>query len=108
MKFPRVAATTTAALAVALAAPAASPAASALTQSLGEATVGSSLKALSTLAGRGNSSCVASTQASNPFAAWGDSADYVPAPGGSFESGAPHQWTTAGRRRSPRRTSHGA
>lgn len=96
LKTPRVAASITATLALALAVPAAAPAASALSQSAGEATLGSFVKALNTASGRGDASCVASTQITHPFAQWGDSANYVEAPGGSFESAEAHPWSTAG------------
>ena len=39
--------------------------------------------------------CVADHALSNPFAAWGDQADYALAPGGDFESGAAG-WTLTG------------
>ncbi len=96
MKTSRVATSLAASVALVLAAPAVAPAASAVTQSVGETTLGSFAKALNTLSGRGDASCVASTQVSNPFAQWGDKANYVEAPGGSFEPGSTHPWTSAG------------
>lgn len=96
MTIPRIAACITATFTLAMSAPASAPAASALSQSASEATFGSFAKALSTVTGRGDASCVASTTITHPFAQWGDTANYVEAPGGSFESDAAHPWSTAG------------
>jgi hypothetical protein len=93
---PRAAASIAATAAVVLLAPASSFAASALTQSAGETTLGTVSKALNTLAGRTDGSCIASTDAFQAFAPWGDRANYVEAPGGSFEANAPSSWTTTG------------
>lgn len=97
MKYsPRAAASIAATAAVVLLAPASSFAASALTQSAGETTLGTVSKALNTLAGRTDGSCIASTDAFKAFAPWGDRANYVEAPGGSFEPTAASAWTMTG------------
>lgn len=93
---PRAAASIAATAVVALLAPASSSAASAVGTSVGETTFGSLSKTLSTLSGRGDASCIASTDALKAFAPWGDQADYVEAPGGSFEPGAATPWSTSG------------
>lgn len=93
---PRAAASIAATAAIALLASASSSAATAVGQSVGETTFGSVTKTLTTLTGRGDASCIAPTEAFKAFAQWGDQANYVEAPGGSFEPGASSPWVTTG------------
>lgn len=84
------------ALAVAaLLAPASANAGTAVTDSLGSTALGTVQKTLNTLSGKTDASCQAAGETSKPFSAWGDRADYVEAPGGTFEDAA-SSWTTAG------------
>lgn len=94
MKHPRALAFVAAA--VALATPTAAHAGSAIGDTLGEASLGTIAKALNTAAGRTDASCVQADATSKPFTAWNDRADYVPAPGGSFEPGVAASWAFSG------------
>lgn len=94
MKHPRALAL--AAVAVALAAPGSAFAGSAVGDAVGETSLGTVAKTLNTLAGRTDSSCIANTTTSKPFSPWRDPAEYVEAPGGSFESGVANAWDLAG------------
>ncbi|MEH3054376.1 MAG: hypothetical protein PGN13_10280 [Patulibacter minatonensis] len=82
-----------AAAALALAAPSAANAGiGAVGDTFGEATLGS----LAKVARGAETSCLTPGATSNPFTRWNDRADYVEAPGGSFEPGAANQWATSG------------
>ena len=82
--------------AVALAAPGTANAGSALGDTFGDATLGTAVKALTTIAGQTDNSCIRVADTSKAFSLWNDRADYVAMPGGSFEANAGNAWAASG------------